>query len=174
MNVIPKDKDRSASYGLQVKQRSEGEADRKEKNADEEWKSILENEHRASRSVTRPKQESQETRNIDSKERVMKKMEANHPQSSNFASAQPRTEDEPNDSSSSTLIADGVSDEILLPPTLFNSSGSSQLSSTVALTLRAYSFIFSLYNWAASAFAGLFGFGSCSRLCILVKIAATS
>ena len=54
------------------------------------------------------------------------------------------------------------------------SSGSSQLSSTVARTLRTYSFIFSLYSCAASAFAGLFGFGSCSRDWIDVRIAATS
>ena len=54
------------------------------------------------------------------------------------------------------------------------SSGSSQLSSTVTFTLRTYSFMFSLYSCAASAFAGEFGFGSCRRLCILVRIAATS
>ena len=54
------------------------------------------------------------------------------------------------------------------------SSGSNQLSSTVNFTLLTYSFIFSLYNCAASAFAGLFGFGSCNKLCMLVKIAATS
>jgi len=62
MNVIPtpkKDKNGGADYKLQVKQRSEGEADRKEKS----WKNILENEHRA----TRPKQESQETRKVDSR-----------------------------------------------------------------------------------------------------------
>lgn len=54
------------------------------------------------------------------------------------------------------------------------SSGSNQLSSTVNFTLLTYSFIFSLYNCAASAFAGLFGLGSCNKLCMLVKIAATS
>jgi len=54
------------------------------------------------------------------------------------------------------------------------SSGSSQLSSTVARTLLTYSFMFSLYSCAASAFAGLFGLGSCSSDWIEVKIAATS
>ena len=54
------------------------------------------------------------------------------------------------------------------------SSGSSQLSSTVARTLRTYSFMFSLYNCAASAFAGLLGFGSCNSDWIDVRIAATS
>ena len=54
------------------------------------------------------------------------------------------------------------------------SSGSSQLSSTVARTLLTYSFIFSLYNCAASALAGLLGLGSCSSDWMEVKIAATS
>ena len=54
------------------------------------------------------------------------------------------------------------------------SSGSSQLSSTVARTLLTYSFMFSLYNCAASAFAGLLGLGSCSNDWMEVKMAATS
>lgn len=54
------------------------------------------------------------------------------------------------------------------------SSGSSQLSSTVARTLLTYSFMFSLYSCAASAFAGLLGLGSCSSDWMEVRIAATS
>lgn len=49
-----------------------------------------------------------------------------------------------------------------------------QLSSTVSRTRLLYSFRFSTNNRAASALAGLLGLGSCSRLWILVKIAATS
>lgn len=42
------------------------------------------------------------------------------------------------------------------------SSSSFQLACTMALTFFSYSRRFSRYSWAASLFAGLFGFGSCN------------
>jgi hypothetical protein len=51
---------------------------------------------------------------------------------------------------------------------------SSQLFSTVSRTLLVYSLRLSLYRLLASTFAGLLVFGSLSKLCTLVKIAATS
>jgi len=87
-----------------------------------------------------------------------------------------QADDELNEPSSTLIPGPVPGDEFESPAPLIAciSSGSSQLSSTVALTLLTYSFIFSRYNCAASAFAGLFGLGSWSRLCMLVKIAATS
>lgn len=44
-----------------------------------------------------------------------------------------------------------------------SSESSCQLCCTIDATFFSYSRRFSLYNWAASLFAGLFGFGSWSK-----------
>lgn len=49
-----------------------------------------------------------------------------------------------------------------------------QLCSTISFTLREYSRLFSVYNLAASEFAGEFGFGSHRSDCMDVSIAEMS
>ena len=66
------------------------------------------------------------------------------------------------------------SDRLINHSRIVRRAQSSQLFSTVSRTLLVYSLRLSLYRLLASTFAGLLVFGSLSKLCTLVKIAATS